>query len=164
MGAGMPERIDYARATRKGGADGLARTLSVAEVSVKMFWAVAVGAGVGGVCRYYLATSMQQRFGATFPWGTLLVNVTGSLLLGFFIRYALAGPAVSVELRALLTTGFCGGYTTFSTFSFETAALVEDGQYERAGAYVLGSVILSLAATFCGFILARELLAFRERL
>jgi CrcB protein len=129
-----------------------------------MFWAIAVGAGAGGVCRYYLASAVQQRFGATFPWGTLLINVTGSLLLGFLIRYALAAPGVSVEVRALLTTGFCGGYTTFSAFSFETAALLEDGQYERAGTYVLGSVLLSLLATFCGFILARELLAFRERL
>jgi CrcB protein len=69
-----------------------------------------------------------------------------------------------VELRALLTTGFCGGYTTFSTFSYETAALLEDGQYERAGAYAFGSVLISLAATFCGFLLAREVIAMRERL
>jgi CrcB protein len=129
-----------------------------------MFWAIAFGAAVGGVSRYYLSTSLQQRLGVAFPWGTLVVNVTGSLLLGFLIRYALATPAVSVELRALLTTGFCGGYTTFSTFSYETVALIEEGQYERAGAYVLGSVILSLLATLCGFIVARELLAFRERL
>lgn len=131
---------------------------------MKIFWAIAAGAAVGGVSRYYLASSLQQRLGAAFPWGTLVVNVTGSLLLGFLIRYALATPAISVELRALLTTGFCGGYTTFSTFSFETAALIEEGQYERAGAYVLGSVVLSLLATICGFILARELLAWRERL
>lgn len=131
---------------------------------MRTFWAIAIGAAVGGVSRYYLASAVQQRVGASFPWGTLLVNVTGSLLLGFLIRYALATPAVSVEMRALLTTGFCGGYTTFSTFSFETAALLEEGQYERAGAYVVGSVALSLVATFCGFILARELLALRERL
>ena len=131
---------------------------------MKLFWAIAAGAAVGGVSRYYLASSLQQRFGTAFPWGTLVVNVTGSLLLGVLIRYALATPAISVELRALLTTGFCGGYTTFSTFSFETAALIEEGQYERAGAYVLGSVVLSLLATICGFILARELLAWRERL
>ena len=131
---------------------------------MRTFWAIAIGAAVGGVSRYYLASAVQQRVGASFPWGTLLVNVTGSLLLGFLIRYALATPAVTVEMRALLTTGFCGGYTTFSTFSAETAALLEEGQYERAGAYVVGSVVLSLVATFCGFILARELLAFRERL
>jgi CrcB protein len=128
-----------------------------------MFWAIAVGAAVGGLARYYLASSIQQRFGVTFPWGTLVVNVTGCLLIGFFIRYSLATPVVSAEMRALLTTGFCGGYTTFSTFSFETAALLEEGQYERAGAYVAGSVVLSLIATFAGFLLARELLAFRER-
>jgi len=91
------------------------------------------------------------------------VNVSGSLLLGFIIRYALATPMVSVEMRALLTTGFCGGYTTFSTYSYETAALLEDGQYSRAGVYALGSMVLALAATIGGFALARELIAFRER-
>jgi CrcB protein len=128
-----------------------------------MVWAIAIGAAVGGVSRYYLTGAIQQRLGVTFPWGTLVINVTGSLLLGFNIRYALASPAISVEVRALLTTGFCGGYTTFSTYSFETATLIEEGQYGRAGAYALGSMILALVATFCGFLLARELLAFRER-
>jgi len=130
---------------------------------VRTFWAVAVGAALGGVARYYLASALQQRLGATFPWGTLAVNVSGSLLLGVLIRYALATPTVSVEMRALLTTGFCGGYTTFSTYSYETATLLEDGQYGRAGAYALGSVVVALGATFAGFMLARELIALRER-
>ena len=130
---------------------------------MRTFWAVAVGAALGGVARYYLASALQQRLGATFPWGTLVVNVTGSLLLGVLIRYALATPTVSVEMRALLTTGFCGGYTTFSTYSYETATLLEDGQYGRAGAYALGSVVVALGATFAGFMLARELIALRER-
>jgi CrcB protein len=129
-----------------------------------MFWAIAVGAAAGGVARHYLGFSIQQRLGATFPWGTLVINVTGSLLLGFILRYAFATPGISVELRALLTTGFCGGYTTFSTFSYETAALLEDGQYERAGAYAFGSVLLSLVATFGGFMLAREVIAVRGRI
>jgi CrcB protein len=85
------------------------------------------------------------------------------LLLGFLMRYALATPSVSAEMRLLLTTGFCGGYTTFSTFSYETATLMEDGLYQRAAGYMLGSVIVALLATFCGFILARELIAFRAR-
>ncbi len=130
---------------------------------MRTFWAIAVGAAVGGVARFYLAAAVQQRVGTAFPWGTLLINVSGSLLLGFIIRYALATSAMSVELRALLTTGFCGGYTTFSTYSYETAALLEDGQYERAAIYAFGSMLVALAATFCGFVLARELLAFRER-
>lgn len=131
---------------------------------MRMVWSVAIGAAVGGVARYFLASSLQQRYGAAFPWGTLVINVTGSLLLGFLIRYSLATPGISAELRALLTVGFCGGYTTFSTYSYETVALLEDGQYERAGLYAAGSVLLSLVATFGGFILARELIAVRERL
>jgi fluoride exporter len=128
-----------------------------------MVWAIAAGAAVGGLARYWVATAIQQRMGVTFPWGTLAVNVTGSLLLGFILRYALATPGLSLEVRALLTTGFCGGYTTFSTFSYETAALLEDGQYERAGLYAFGSMLVALLATFGGFVLARELIALRER-
>ena len=130
---------------------------------MRTYWAVAFGAALGGVARYYLASALQQRLGATFPWGTLVVNVSGSLLLGVLIRYALATPTVSVEMRALLTTGFCGGYTTFSTYSYETATLLEDGQYGRAGVYALASVVVALGATFTGFVLARELIALRER-
>jgi CrcB protein len=131
---------------------------------VKTFWAVALGAGVGGVSRYLLASAIQQRAGTTFPWGTLVVNVSGSLLLGFLLRYALATPSFSAEMRALLTTGFCGGYTTFSTYSYETAALLEDGQYSRAGLYAAASVLLALAGTVAGFALAREAILLRERL
>ena len=130
---------------------------------MRTFWAVAIGAALGGVARYYLASAIQQRVGPTFPWGTLVINVSGSLLLGVLMRYALATPSVSAELRAFLTTGFCGGYTTFSTYSYETAALLEDGQYGRAGTYALASVVLALVATFAGFVLARELIALRER-
>jgi fluoride exporter len=130
---------------------------------VRTFWAIAIGAAVGGVSRYYLSAAVQHRMGSTFPWGTLVINVTGSLLLGFLMRYAISTPAVSVEMRALLTTGFCGGYTTFSTYSYETAALIEDGQLGRAGTYALASVLLALAGTFGGFALAREVIALRER-
>jgi len=118
---------------------------------------------VGGVSRYYLSAAVQHRVGSTFPWGTLVINVTGSLVLGFIMRYAISTPALSVEMRALLTTGFCGGYTTFSTYSYETATLLEDGQLGRAGTYALASMLLALAGTFGGFALAREVIALRER-
>ena len=130
---------------------------------MRTFWAIAIGAAVGGVSRYYLSAAVQHRMGSTFPWGTLVINVTGSLVLGFLMRYAISTPSVSVEMRALLTTGFCGGYTTFSTYSYETAALIEDGQLGRAGTYALASVLLALAGTFGGFALAREVIALRER-
>jgi CrcB protein len=124
-----------------------------------MIWYVAAGSALGGTTRYLLGSLLQQRLGGEFPLGTLVINVTGSLLLGFLMRYALATPAVSPELRGLLTTGFCAGYTTFSTFSYETATLLEDGDYRRAALYVLLSLLLSLAAMLLGFAAARRLLA-----
>ena len=129
-----------------------------------MIWYVAVGSAVGGVARYLLGAFIQQRAGPSFPTGTLVVNVSGSFLLGLLLRYALGSEAISAELRAMLTIGFCGGYTTFSTFSFETAVLLEEGQHARAGLYILASVVLSLVAMWLGFAAARELLAARSRL
>ncbi|MEO7987474.1 MAG: CrcB family protein, partial [Gemmatimonadales bacterium] len=85
----------------------------------------------------------------------------GSFLLGAIIRFAMDTPAISPEVRALLTIGLCGGYTTFSTFSFETAAMLEDGEWSRAALYIAASVGLSLLATFLGFIAARGALSLR---
>jgi CrcB protein len=132
-------------------------------VDVRLFWAIAAGAAAGGVSRFYLGAAIQQRLGTSFPWGTLAINITGSLLLGFLLRYAMATPAISPEMRAMLTVGFCGGYTTFSSYSYETLVLLEEGQVARAAVYSLGSIVLALFATFAGFALARELIAFRQR-
>jgi CrcB protein len=127
-----------------------------------MYWYVAIGAAVGGVSRYALTGFLQQRAGPGFPIGTFVINVSGSLLLGFLMRYALASGSMSPEVRALLTTGFCGGYTTFSTFSYETVLLFEDGEYRRAALYVLLSVAIALAGTIAGMKGADRLLAMRE--
>ena len=129
---------------------------------MNLVWYVALGSAVGGASRFALSSVIQQRAG-TFPVGTLVINITGSLVLGFVMRYALGSTSVSAETRALLTTGFCGGYTTFSTFSYETIALVEDGDYRRAAFYVVASVVLSLAATFLGLAAANAVLDARER-
>lgn len=118
---------------------------------------------MGGVSRYVIGSAVQQRFGLAFPMGTLLVNITGSLLLGFILRFALGGTQISPETRIFLTTGFCGGYTTFSTFSYDTAVMFESGQYRRAVVYVTLSVVLSVLATFAGFALAQSALTFRSR-
>jgi CrcB protein len=126
-----------------------------------MVWYVAVGGAVGSVARFLLGSFVQARAGAAFPVGTLVVNVTGSLLLGLLLRYALATDAVSAEVRVMLTVGFCGGYTTFSTFSYETVALIEDGHYDRAALYVALSVLASLIGTFAGLAGARALLTLR---
>ena len=128
---------------------------------MNLLWYVALGSAVGGASRFALSTFIQQRAG-TFPIGTLIVNITGSLLVGFFLRYALGSTSVSAEVRALLTTGFCGGYTTFSTFSYETIQLLHDGDYRRAGIYVVLSIALSLLATLLGIVAATEVLTMRR--
>lgn len=127
-----------------------------------MIWYVAIGSALGGASRYALALWVQRVGGATFPVGTLIINISGSFLLGFFLRAATAAPGFSPELRLALTTGFCGGYTTFSTFSYETFTLIEAGEWRRASVYVALSVVLSLLAAIAGVILARQLMALRQ--
>jgi CrcB protein len=125
---------------------------------------VALGSAIGGVSRYLLGGLVQRMLDTTFPAGTLLVNVTGSFLLGAIIRYALETPSLTPEVRAFLTIGFCGGYTTFSTFSYEAVALLKDGEWGRAGVYITASVILSLMGTFLGFAFARQVIVWRAHL
>jgi CrcB protein len=122
-----------------------------------MLFAIAVGGALGSVVRHLLGTFVAARTSG-FPWGTLAINVTGSLLLGFLVR-SLADPAHSPALRAALTVGFCGGYTTFSAFSVETLALVQQGSWGRATVYALASVLLGVAAAVAGTALARSLRA-----
>jgi CrcB protein len=127
-----------------------------------MLWYIAVGSALGGMGRYLLGGLVQRAVGGTFPFGTLLINVTGSFLLGAILRYGVETPTLTPELRAFLTVGFCGGYTTFSTFSYEAVALLEDGEWSRASLYVALSLVLSLIATLLGFMAARELIRLRE--
>lgn len=128
-----------------------------------VIWYVAFGSAIGGASRYALGLAIQQRASAGFPTSTLLINVTGSLLLGFLLRAAFTSATFTPEVRALLTTGFCGGYTTFSTFSYDTALLLERGDYGRAVLYVTLSVVLAIAATFVGFAIAQSMLGVRDR-
>jgi CrcB protein len=129
-----------------------------------MLWYIAAGSAIGGMSRYLVGGLVQRLLDTTFPAGTLLINVTGSFLLGAILRYGVETPTLTPELRAFLTLGFCGGYTTFSTFSYEALALLEDGEWGRAGIYIGLSLLLSLAATFLGFALARQAIAWRERI
>lgn len=121
-----------------------------------MLWYIGLGSALGGMSRYLLSGLVQRSAGAGFPAGTLAVNILGSFLLGLLLRYSLNAP-MSPNLRAALTAGFCGGFTTFSTFSYETVELLQDGQWGRAAAYVGLSLLVSLAAVWGGFLVAREL-------
>jgi fluoride exporter len=124
-----------------------------------LIWYIAFGGALGSVSRVLLGAAIQQRLATTFPLGTLAVNLSGSLLLGFLLRLSLSTQAISPEVRVMLTAGFCGGYTTFSAFSYETAVLLEDGEYGRALLYVAMSVVGATVGTFVGFALARLIVA-----
>ncbi|MFI5227950.1 MAG: fluoride efflux transporter CrcB [Gemmatimonadales bacterium] len=128
---------------------------------MKLFWAVAFGAALGGLARFYLGDFIQPRAGI-FPTSTFVINITGSFLIGLFARYALQSATIGPELRIFLTTGFCGGYTTFSTFSFDTITLLQDGEYGRASLYVGTSVAFALVATVLGIAAANWLIALRQ--
>jgi fluoride exporter len=127
-----------------------------------MIWYIALGSALGGVTRYILGGWIQRFAGPDFPVGTLVINITGSFLLGLLYRYATESAAITPEVRGMLTIGLCGGYTTFSTFSFETVRLLEDGEFGRAGVYILLSVAVSIGAAFLGIVAGRELLALRR--
>ena len=121
---------------------------------------IAAGGALGAMARYAVGGWVQGPLGAAFPWGTLIVNVSGSLLLAFLVR-TLEGMAAPPEYRGFLAIGFCGAFTTFSTFGYESMELIQAGQWNRATAYVFGSVLLSLAATLAGFRLASAVLGTR---
>lgn len=116
-----------------------------------MDWlAVGIGGLLGSLVRYALGGWIQRVAVSLFPWGTLVVNVSGSFLLGVLMRYGLGTTLLRPEWRLALTVGFCGGFTTFSTFSYETLRLLQDDEWARAGAYVALSVGLALVATLAG--------------
>lgn len=110
---------------------------------------IAVGGAAGSVLRYVVGRVAQGSSATGFPIGTMVVNVTGCFLIGVLVRQ-LMNVQTSPEIRALLVVGFCGGFTTFSTFSAETIGLIEGGEYGRAATYVILSVALCLGATFAG--------------
>lgn len=110
---------------------------------------IALGGAAGSLLRYLLGGAIQSKTASGFPIGTMVVNISGCFLIGILVRQFM-NMQLSHDLRALLIVGFCGGYTTFSTFSAETLTLIEGGEYARAGIYVLLSVTLCLMATFVG--------------
>ena len=126
-----------------------------------MLWYIAAGSALGGVGRYLVGGLVQRAFATTFPAGTMAVNLTGSFLLGLILRYALDTPTLTPEVRAFLTVGLCGGYTTFSTFSYETLSLLRDGEWTRAGLYATLSIVLAVGATILGIAVARGVVALR---
>ena len=125
---------------------------------VEYFW-IAVGSALGGMGRYFCSGVAARLIGETFPWGTLIVNVAGSFIIGFFAT--LTGPDgrlfVGSAARQFVLVGFCGGYTTFSSFSLQTLNLMQDGEWAYAGVNITVSLLLCLAAVWAGYALAVSL-------
>lgn len=116
-----------------------------------------LGGGSGVLLRYWLGGLVQNWWGATFPMGTLLVNISGCLVMGFLATLWMGPILVRDEYRSAVLIGVLGGYTTFSSFGRETIALLHDGEWWRAGWYVLGSVALGLMAVWVGGAIATKL-------
>ena len=118
---------------------------------------VALGGAIGSVARYGVGALAAQLLGATFPWGTLLVNLTGSFLIVVVMHVALSGTAISLELRIFLTTGIMGGFTTYSSFNYETLALINQRAYGLAGLNVAATVVGCFLAGVLGLAAGRAL-------
>jgi fluoride exporter len=127
------------------------------EMGVVMGYAIVfLGGGIGAALRHGINLGAARWFGTGFPFGTLIINVTGSLIMGLVAGYFAFKGDASQHWRLFLTTGILGGYTTFSAFSLDAALLYERGEVSLAAIYVLGSVVLSIAALFAGLAIARS--------
>ena len=123
---------------------------------MELFW-VGVGGFAGANARYVMGRAVDSRFGTAFPYGTLAINIAGSLLIGILVTLLAERYAPSHAVRLLLVTGVLGGYTTFSTYAFEAIALADRGQFGRSLLYVLASNGLALVACGGGVALVRAL-------
>lgn len=126
--------------------------------TVRDIVAVFVGGGIGSVARYLLGMLALQRFGPGFPYGTLLINVLGSFAIGIVAQLAQSRAyAIAPSARLFLAVGLLGGFTTFSTFAYESITLAGEGALGIGVAYVLASVLLGLGAAFAGMVLIRAI-------
>jgi len=134
-------------------------TAAALEDGVATYLWIALGSGLGGMARYGCSSLIANWIGQGFPWGTLVINIVGSFVIGFFST--LTGPdgrlLVSSDARQFVMVGLCGGYTTFSSFSLQTLTLAQDGEFLRAALNIGGSVLLCLVAVWLGYAAAAAL-------
>jgi len=136
----------------------IARAVGVKPLITPLTWcAVALGGAIGSVARFWLTGAVAAVTGPRFPWGTLLINVTGSLVIGLVGALGLAPDRQPppLDLRIFLMTGICGGFTTFSAFSLQTLELLQRGDIQPALGYIGGSVLLCMLAVWAGWAMGR---------
>jgi CrcB protein len=119
---------------------------------------IAIGSALGGVGRFWLSGLVAERFGGTFPWGTIIVNISGCLAIGLFATLTAPDGRIFVpgEWRQFFMIGLCGGYTTFSSFALQTLTLAQGGEFLAAAGNILASVAMCLLAVWVGHILALQ--------
>ncbi len=117
---------------------------------------VALGGAIGSAARYLMGAFIANRFGPDFPWGTFAVNVSGSFLIGVILSFV-GGGMLPAWARPFLAVGIMGGYTTFSTYNYETLQLIQGGEFGAAAFNTLGQVVAGLAGVYLGVVVARTL-------
>ena len=118
---------------------------------------IALGGALGSVARYWVGATVTDRLGARFPYGTLVINLTACIAIGFVMTLLGKRAGWSAEWRYLVPVGFVGAYSTFSTYEWETLSLLRAGGFPMAALYAVGSLVLGLAAVWCGMLVAEVL-------
>jgi CrcB protein len=121
-----------------------------------LLW-IAIGSGIGGAALFLLQQRIYRLYPSSFPWGTFVVNITGCFLIGLIYAISEKGNLLSAGMRLFLATGFCGGFTTFSSFAYENISLLRDSELLFFFAYTLASIIIGFAATYSGILLVKSL-------
>ena len=124
---------------------------------MKDFLAISIAAILGANLRYLMSRAPARQFGPVFPFGTLIINVVGSVIVGVFVIWTTERVLVDPRWRLLVVVGFCGSFTTFSSYAFETMSFFEHGQWGLMLANILGNNLLCLAGALAGMVLARAL-------
>ena len=141
----------------RGAAERPPLTQGEGSLNLQLIVAVALGGAAGSVARYLVGVGSGKLFGLEFPWGTLIINIAGSLLIGVFAELFALKWNLPQSAQVFLTVGICGGFTTFSTFSLDAYVLMQRGEWWPAAAYMIASVVLSIGGLIAGLHLIRAI-------